>query len=156
MNKSWSDIIAELQAKGMTYAQIGESIGCAGSTVGDLASGRSQSPRASSALALLRLHVGRCGSDVGLALTQREAIGPLIDSRMSKRALRARLGLATDAHLAKVLQLPVEQVAAWPEERGVPALPQVMKLLGVQAEQPAAEAAQNDPDAERVIQVQVA
>lgn len=84
------------------------------------------------------------------------AIGVLVDSRMSKRALRARMGLSTDAHLAKVLQLPVEQVAAWPEEQGVPALPQVMRILGVEPEQPAAEAAQNDPDAERVIQVQVA
>jgi len=85
----------------------------------------------------------------------RQAIAVLIDTRLSKRALRARLGLSSDAHLAKVLQLPVEQVAAWPEEQGVPALPQVLQLLGVQ-EQPAAEAAPNDPDAERVIQVQVA
>lgn len=85
----------------------------------------------------------------------RAAIGALVDSRMSKRALRSRLGLTSDAHLAKVLQLPVEQVAAWPEEQGVPALPQVLQLLGVQA-QPVADAAPNDPDAERVIQVQVA
>lgn len=91
----------------------------------------------------------------GLAAEPR-AIGVLVDSRMSKRALRARLGLATDAHLAKVLQLPVEQVAAWPEEQGVPALPQVMRILGVEPEQPPGETAQNDPDAERVIQVQVA
>lgn len=80
----------------------------------------------------------------------------LADTRMSKRALRARLGLSTDAHLAKVLQLPVEQVVAWPEELGVPALPQVMRILGVEPEQPPGEGAQNDPDAERVIQVQVA
>jgi hypothetical protein len=85
----------------------------------------------------------------------RAAIGALVDSRMSKRALRSRLGLTSDTHLAKVLQLPVEQVAAWPEEQGVPALPQVLQLLGVQA-QPVADAAPNDPDAERVIQVQVA
>lgn len=84
------------------------------------------------------------------------AIGVLVDSRMSKRALRDRLGLSTDAHLAKVLQLPVEQVAAWPEEQSVPALPQVMKLLGVQAEQPAAEAAPQDPDAGRIINVEAA
>lgn len=87
--------------------------------------------------------------------TNRQAVAALVDTRMSKRALRARLGLSSDAHLAKVLKLPAEQVAAWPEEQGVPALPQVLKLLGVQ-EQPAAEAAPNDPDAERVIQVQVA
>lgn len=156
MDKSWSEIISELQTDGMTYAQIGGVIGCAGSTVGDLASGRSQSPRASSALALLRLHVERCGNGASLPPTQREAIGTLVDSRMSKRALRSRLGLASDAHLAKVLKLPVDQVAAWPEEQGVPALPQVLQLLGHQPEQPTADAAQNDPDAERVIQVQVA
>lgn len=85
----------------------------------------------------------------------RPAVGALIDSRLSKRALRAKFGFKTDAHLAKVLQLPAEQVEAWPEEQGVPALPQVLQLLGVQ-EQPAADTAPNDPDAEHVIQVQVA
>jgi hypothetical protein len=87
--------------------------------------------------------------------SDRSVIGRLVDSRMSKRALRARLGLSSDVHLAKVLKLPVEQVAAWHEEQGVPPLPQVLQLLGVQ-EQPVADAAPNDPDAERVIQVQVA
>lgn len=86
----------------------------------------------------------------------RAVIGLLVESRMSKRALRARLGLSTDAHLAKVLKLPVEQVESWPEEQGVPALPQVLQLLGHQPEQSAADAAPKDPDAERVIQVQVA
>lgn len=75
---------------------------------------------------------------------------------VTKRALRTRLGLSNDVHLAKVLKMPAEQVAAWPEEQGVPALPQVLHLLGHQPEQPAADAAPNDPDAERVIQVQVA
>lgn len=84
------------------------------------------------------------------------AVARPVDSRMSKRALRSRLGLTSDAHLAKVLQLPVEQVVSWPEEQGVPALPQVLQLLGHQPEQRAADAAPNDPDAERVIQVQVA
>lgn len=86
----------------------------------------------------------------------RKSIAAEVDSRLSKRALRAKFGFKTDAHLAKVLQLPVEQVEAWPEEQGVPGLPQVLQLLGVQQEQPATDAAPNDPDAERVIQVQVA
>ncbi|TGY32528.1 YdaS family helix-turn-helix protein [Stenotrophomonas maltophilia] len=81
--------------------------------------------------------------------TERQVIAAEVDNRMSKRALRARLGLATDAHLAKVLQLPVEQVAAWPEDQSVPALPQVMKLLGVQEQAPAV-AAPEDPDAGRI------
>lgn len=101
-------------------------------------------------LELLRPDAFRAGGE------GRAAIRPLIDSRMSKRALRARLGLRSDAHLAKVLKLPVEQVASWPEEQGVPALPQVLQLLGVHPQQRAAEAVPNDPDAERVIQVQVA
>jgi len=85
---------------------------------------------------------------------QGEATDTMI-GRISKRALRARLGLSSDAHLAKVLQVPVEQVASWLEEQGVPPLPQVLQLLG-QPEHRAADAAPNDPDAERVIQVQVA
>ncbi|PTT45652.1 hypothetical protein DBR33_09060, partial [Stenotrophomonas sp. HMWF022] len=78
------------------------------------------------------------------------------DSRMSKRALRAKFGFKTDAPLAKLLRLPVEQVEAWPEEQGIPALPQVLRLLGVQEEQPAAEGAPSDPDADRIINVEAA
>ncbi|WP_411851592.1 hypothetical protein ACLB90_03200 [Stenotrophomonas sp. LGBM10] len=40
-----------------------------------------------------------------VAQSPRAVISALVDSRMSKRALRAPLGLATDAHLAKVLQV---------------------------------------------------
>jgi DNA-binding transcriptional regulator YdaS (Cro superfamily) len=88
--------------------------------------------------------------------TERQGIAAEVDSRMSKRALREKFGFKTDAPLAKLLKLPIEQVEAWPEEQGIPALPQVMRILGVRPEQLAAEAVQNDPDAERVIQVQVA
>ncbi|WP_164227292.1 transcriptional regulator [Stenotrophomonas maltophilia] len=91
------------------------------------------------------------------AESQTEAVAQLraeIDSRMSKRALRARLGLSSDAHLAKVLDLPVEQVSGWADEDMVPALPQVMKLLG-DAEQP--EPPANDaPDADRIAPIEVA
>lgn len=86
----------------------------------------------------------------------RAVIGPLVDSRMSKRALRAKYALKNDAHLAKLLKLPVEQVEAWPEEQSVPSLPQVMRLLGVQETLPAAEAAPHDPDADRIINVEAA
>lgn len=90
-----------------------------------------------------------------LVLPTGAQISALGDSRMSKRALRSRLGLASDAHLAKVLKLPVDQVAAWPEEQGVPALPQVLLLLGVQPEQVAAAELQ-DPDTDRIIDVEAA
>ena len=88
--------------------------------------------------------------------TVRALTGSLVDRRMSKRALRAKFGFKTDAPLAKLLRLPVEQVEAWPEEQGIPALPQVLRLLGVQEEQPAAEAAPSDPDADRIINVEAA
>jgi len=85
----------------------------------------------------------------------RQAIGTLVDTRMTKRALRARLGMSSDAHLAKVLKLPAADVAAWPEEQSVPGLPQVLQLLGVQEVQ-VAEAAPQDPDADRIITVEAA
>lgn len=137
---------------GMTYAQIGEAIGCAGSTVGDLASGRSQSPRAASAIALLKLHSERIDCT---APVKNARLGPLIDSRMSKRALRARLGLTTDAHLAVVLKLSADQVASWPEEGALPALPQIQKLLVHEPEAQGA-AVDQDPDETRIIPVEAA
>jgi len=82
-------------------------------------------------------------------------LGPEIDSRMSKRALRARLGLSTDKQLAKVLQLPTEQVESWAEEGALPALPQIQRLLGVQ-EQPRALPAPHDPDENRYAPLEVA
>lgn len=152
MDKSWASIIGELQSAGMTYAQIGEAIGAAGSTVGDLATGRSQSPRAASAFALLKLHSSRFlqgGSAEGATIRH------LVDSRMSKRALRAKLGMASDKHLATLLQLPLEEVAAWPEEGVLPALPQIQRLLGAEL-QAAAEPANDDPDANRIAPVDTA
>lgn len=161
MDKSWADIIGELQSEGMTYAQIGEAIGSAGSTVGDLASGRSQSPRAASALALLRLHSARCSrGPANAVLTAPASKAVHIDLCMSKRVLRARLGLSTDKQLAKVLQLPAEQVEAWEEERALPAVPEVLRLLGAQAPAAAAAAAAatppEDPDAARIVPVETA
>lgn len=74
----------------------------------------------------------------------------LVDSRMNKRALRARLGLSNDKHLAKVLGLPVEQVSGWADEDMVPALPQVMKLLGHTEQDAPATPINDDPDADRI------
>lgn len=81
--------------------------------------------------------------------TRVAVVRQLVDSRMSKRALRAKLGIASDKHLATLLQLPVEEVEAWPEESALPALPQIQRLLGVEA-QPAAVPANDDPDADRI------
>lgn len=152
MDKSWASIIGDLQSVGMTYAQIGEAIGAAGSTVGDLASGRSQSPRATTAFALLRLHADRLTPN---QLGESDAVRILIDSRMSKRALRARLGIASDKHLATLLQLPAAQVEGWPEEGVLPALPQIQRLLGGETKPPDA-ALPTDFDRDRITQVDVA
>lgn len=72
-----------------------------------------------------------------------------IDSRITKRALRAKLGMDSDKHLATLLQLPVQDVEAWPEGGVLPALPQIQRLLGG-APKAAAEQANEDPDAGRI------
>ncbi len=84
-----------------------------------------------------------------------EQIRGEVDSRISKRALRARLGLVNDKQLAKVLKLPTEQVEGWPEDGALPALPQIQRLLGVQ-EQPQAQPAPHDPDENRYAPLEVA
>lgn len=102
---------------------------------------------------MLKLHSSRFlqgGSAEGTTIRH------LVDSRMSKRALRARLGLSNDAHLAKVLNLPVEQVSGWADEDMVPALPQVMKLLGHREQREPAKPANEDPDADRIAPIEVA
>ncbi|MCI1137739.1 hypothetical protein MOQ14_04085 [Stenotrophomonas maltophilia] len=77
-----------------------------------------------------------------------------IDSRITKRALRARLGMDSDKHLATLLQLPLEEVEAWPEEGVLPALPQIQRLLGIQ-EQPQVPAS-HDPDENRYAPLETA
>ncbi len=72
---------------------------------------------------------------------------------MSKRALRAKLGMDSDKHLATLLQLPVEEVEAWPEEGALPAIPQIQRLLGTEEFK---EPRTQDPDDGRIIRVEVA
>ena len=81
------------------------------------------------------------------------APAPVGSSGVTKRALRTRLGLSSNAHLAKVLGLPVEQVVAWPDGQPMPALPQVLQLLG-RGEEPAEPSARADPDAGRIVAVE--
>lgn len=88
----------------------------------------------------------------GEAAEERQVTG----SGATKRALRAKLGLSTDKQLAKVLQLPVEEVSAWEDEDMVPALPQVLQLLGHSEQQERAKAANDDPDADRIGPIEVA
>jgi transcriptional regulator with XRE-family HTH domain len=61
---TWASRIDDLQKSGLTQAEIAEQIGVAPSTVGDLKSKRSASPRGEAALKLDALHRLRCaGSD---------------------------------------------------------------------------------------------
>lgn len=78
---------------------------------------------------------------------------PVGSSGVSKRALRQRLGFSADAPLAKLLRLPLEQVAGWPDDQPMPALPQVLQLLG-RGEEPADPSARADPDAGRIVAVE--
>ncbi len=54
--QAWATRISDLTSRGLTYADIGERIGLAPSTVGDLATGRSKSPRGEAAIRLHDLH----------------------------------------------------------------------------------------------------
>lgn len=56
----WAKRIRALQLQGMTLAEIGVKVGLATSTVGDLANGRSESPRGEAALKLDVLHRALC------------------------------------------------------------------------------------------------
>jgi len=49
-------MISDLKADGLTYKALGARIGCAVSTVGDLATGRSREPVGMVAVKLMRLH----------------------------------------------------------------------------------------------------
>ncbi|MFK3846636.1 hypothetical protein [Stenotrophomonas sp. NPDC078853] len=82
----------------------------------------------------------------------------LIDSRMNKRALRAKLGFKTDAPLAKVLGIEPEVLEAWAEEGSVPdsLVGAVLKLLGHGAELDDAPRRPADPDADRIVPVEAA
>lgn len=84
------------------------------------------------------------------------AVSAVALTPVTKRALRTRLGLSSDAHLAVVLGLPADEVAAWPEEGSVPAIPQVLKLLGAQEAPAAGPNEPEDPDAGRIVNVEAA
>ncbi|WWW34055.1 hypothetical protein V8017_13025 [Stenotrophomonas rhizophila] len=147
----WKSQIQGLIGAGATVDSIAAGMGVTPNAVREIIAGRTRSPRADAAFRLARM----VNVPSVPATSPRAVIGPLVDSRMSKRALRAKFGFKSDAPLAKLLKLPVEQVEAWPEEQGVPAVPEVLRLLGVQ-EAPVAEAAPADPDADRIINVEAA
>lgn len=134
-----------------------------GTTIGYLRKALSKGQRFDGGLVRL-LHVESGGvvsltelrPDIWPPVEQELSLALAVDIRMSKRALRARLGLATDKQLAIVLKLPLEQVESWEEERALPAVPEVLRLLGVQPEAAPVEAPPADPDDTRIVPVEVA
>lgn len=57
---TWATRVRDLQEVGMTLSEIGDEIGMATSSVGDIANGRSASPRGDAALKLHALHQLKC------------------------------------------------------------------------------------------------
>ena len=146
----WKSHIEVLLSAGATIEQLASGMGVTPNAVREIRAGRTRSPRADAAFKLADMKPDQFG---GPPLNQ---VTALIDTRMSKRALRARLGLGNDAHLAKVLGVPAGQVASWPEEDALPALPQIAELLGHQQAAPITRCEPEDPDAERIISVDAA
>jgi len=133
-----------------------------GTTIGYLRKALSKGQRFDGGLVRL-LHVESGGvvsltelrPDIWPPVEEELSLALAVDTRMSKRALRARLGFTTDKQLAAVLRLPLDQVESWEEERALPAVPEVVRLLGVQ---PVIQAEQvpADPDDDRIVPVESA
>lgn len=151
--------IDELRAARLTDEAIASAVGVRQSTINRIRNGKRRPSyavgKALVDLAAARRRKRRPAQPKRPAAPPVSDLGPLLDCRMSKRALRARLGMSTDKQLAKVLQLPIEQVESWAEEGALPALPQIQRLLGVQ-EQPQAQPAPDDPDENRYAPLEVA
>lgn len=72
---TWKDRIKGLQDTGMTLSEIANLIGLATSSVGDLATGRTESPRGAAALKLDQLHRSRCEEQPKKTSADRSRIG---------------------------------------------------------------------------------
>lgn len=155
----WKSHIEGLLGAGATVDQLASGMGVTPNAVREILAGRTRSPRAEAAFKLVAMKAEHFSQPAGQAVEQAPTlyaqIRQLVDSRMSKRALRQKFGFKTDAHLAKVLGLPLEQVEGWGETDIIPALPQVMRLLGHE-EQPAQQRRPQDPDADRIVTLEVA
>ncbi len=153
----WNNHIELLIGAGATPALIAQRIGVTPNAIREIRAGRTKAPRAAAAFELAKLtpadFAGEASEEMGVK--PRREIGVQVDTRMSKRALRARLGLASDKQLATVLQLPLQQVEGWEDERALPAVPEVLRLLGVQSAA-AVDVPPADPDDDRIVSVEVA
>lgn len=144
----WKSHIEELLNAGATVNELAAGMGVTANAVREIRAGRTRSPRADAAFRLAAMKPRAIAVSV-------DSMRAEIDSRMSKRALRARLGIASDKHLATLLQLPAAQVEGWSEEGVLPALPQIQRLLGGEAKPPD-PIVPTDFDHDRITQVDVA
>ncbi|WP_238152982.1 hypothetical protein [Xanthomonas campestris] len=140
MDMTWSDRIKGLEESGKSLTEIGRLIGKSPQAVSDIKQGRTREPGGMAAVRLHHLHLSIVGAILDKARTG-----------ITKRALRAKLGLANDAGLAVLLKLPRDQVDAWGEDEQLPALPAVLALVAPPTDAPKAPA---DVDAKRIIPVE--
>jgi hypothetical protein len=82
------------------------------------------------------------------------AANPEGAAAITKRALLDRLALKTDTGLAVLLGVPRETVEQWADDTPVPPLPAVLALL--EKEEPARAAQAEDPDADRIVTLEIA
>lgn len=143
----WKSHIEGLLGAGATVDQLATGMGVTPNAIREIRAGRTRSPRADAAfrLAAMKPEQFSCAP-----------FHVVPASSVTKRALLDRLGVVNPAHLAKVLGLPVAQVAQWADDAPVPALPQVMKLLGHTDQQAPAAPRNDDPDADRIGPIEVA
>lgn len=153
----WNNHIELLIGAGATPALIAQRIGVTPNAIREIRAGRTKAPRAAAAFELAKLTPADFANEAfqETGVKPRQEIAAQVNARMSKRALRARLGFANDKQLATVLGLPLAQVESWEEERALPAVPEVLRLLGVQA-LAIAEAPPEDPDETRIVPVETA
>lgn len=145
----WKSHIEGLLSAGATVDLLAVGMGVTPNAVREIRAGRTKSPRADAAFKLAAMKPEQFAAGRQQAC---RAINALIDSRMSKRALRARLGLSSDAHLATVLGLSAQEVEGWPEEETIPQTPQVLSLLEIQEP----DYPEEDPDSGWVTNVEMA
>ncbi|AIL08666.1 helix-turn-helix transcriptional regulator [Stenotrophomonas maltophilia] len=143
----WKSHIEGLLSAGATVDQLARGMGVTPNAIREIRAGRTRSPRADAAFRLAAMKPEQFSYGSG------NVVGTFA---VTKRALLDRLGMTSTAHLAKVLDLPAAQVADWGDDAPIPALPQVMKLLGHPEQQEPAKPANDDPDADRIAPIEVA
>lgn len=142
----WKSHIEGLLGAGATVDQLASGMGVTSNAIREIRAGRTRSPRADAAFRLAAMKTEQFSHSPGNAV---------VASTLTKHPLLDCLAMSSPAHLAKVLDLPVRQVAGWADDALVPALPQVLRLIGVADQAPPAPV-NDDPDVDRIGPIEVA